>query len=94
LVAKLEEALVRFEQYGSGRLRQAIAKARIYKLNARERGVLIGMAAGQSNRRMSAWLSISPLAVKAYRAIVQRKLSAKNPAEVIRIAADAHYIEY
>ena len=62
---------------------------RITSLTARERQVLDGLLAGQSNKIIGRNLDISPRTVEIYRANVMTKMRATSLSELVRIAIKA-----
>ena len=61
----------------------------IASLTAREREVLDGLMAGQSNKIIGRELDISPRTVEIYRANVMKKMQATSLSELVRIAIKA-----
>lgn len=59
---------------------------RITSLTTRERQVLDGLLAGQSNKFIGRSLNISPRTVEVYRANVMRKMQAASLSELVRLA--------
>lgn len=59
---------------------------RLASLSERERQVLEGLVAGQSNKVIAATLGISPRTVEVYRANLMAKMQAKSLSELIRMA--------
>ena len=62
---------------------------RITSLTARERQVLDGLLAGQSNKFIGRGLNISPRTVEVYRANVMTKMRAASLSELVRLAVRA-----
>jgi two-component system response regulator FixJ len=60
--------------------------ARLNSLSERERQVLDGLVAGQSNKVIAYQLGISPRTVEVYRANLMTKMRAKSLSELIRMA--------
>lgn len=79
----------RAENVGHARLREAVARSRIERLTQREREVLVGMAAGHSNRSIAEQLAISPRTVEIHRAKMLTKIGAAHTSEAIRVAIEA-----
>lgn len=65
--------------------RSAISQ-RIAGLSARERQVLTGLVAGQSNKTVAHALGISPRTVEVYRANLMTKMRAQSLSELVRMA--------
>jgi two-component system response regulator FixJ len=66
-----------------------IVAARLESLSARERQVLDGLIAGNSNKTIAQALGISPRTVEVYRANLMAKMEAKSLSELIRMALRA-----
>lgn len=62
---------------------------RIDQLTRREREVLIGVAAGKTNKEMAALLGLSPRTVESYRESLIRKLGIPSVAGLTKFALDA-----
>jgi two-component system response regulator FixJ len=65
---------------------ERVATAKLASLSARERQVLEGLVAGQSNKAIARDLGISPRTVEVYRANLMTKLEARSLSELIRMA--------
>jgi len=89
----LEYAEERAENVGNAKLREAMARSRIERLTPREREVLVGMAAGHSNRTIADQLAISPRTVEIHRAHMLQKIGATHTSEAIRIAIEASLVD-
>lgn len=63
-----------------------VAKRRVSSLSKRELQVLRGLVDGGANKSIAVDLGISPRTVEIHRANLMRKLSAKSPANAVRIA--------
>ena len=61
-------------------------RSRIDSLTPRERQVLDGLVAGQSNKSIGPDLAISPRTVEIYRANVMTKMQASSVSELVRLA--------
>jgi FixJ family two-component response regulator len=92
LTQTLEYAEERAEHVGNAKLREAIARSRIERLTPRERAVLVGIAAGHSNRTIADHLAISPRTVEIHRANMLHKIGATHTSEAIRIAIEASLV--
>ena len=66
-----------------------IVAARLESLSARERQVLDGLIAGNSNKTIAQALGISPRTVEVYRANLMAKMEARSLSELIRMALRA-----
>lgn len=88
----LEYAEERAESVGNAKLREAMARSRIERLTPREREVLVGMAAGHSNRAIADQLAISSRTVEIHRANMLHKIGATHTSEAIRIAIEASLV--
>lgn len=89
LTETLEYAEERAQDVGNAKLREAMARTRIEGLTPRERDVLVGIAAGHSNRTIADNLAISPRTVEIHRANMLHKIGATHTSEAIRIAIEA-----
>lgn len=89
----LSEATRKAENFGSAKLREALARSRVERLTKREREVLAGVAGGLSNRMIGEKLSISPRTVEIHRANMLTKMGANHTSEAIRIAIEAALVE-
>ncbi|MBW8785717.1 MAG: LuxR family transcriptional regulator [Novosphingobium sp.] len=85
----IERAVDQARSLGSARAREAFARRKLDKLTRREREVLVGVAAGLSNRRIAERLAISPRTVEIHRANMLTKIGAHHTSEAIRIAIEA-----
>jgi len=65
------------------------AERRIAELSPRERDVLVGVAAGKSNKAIAADLDISSRTVEVYRANLMAKTEARTVADLVRMALAA-----
>ena len=65
------------------------ARVRIAEMSQREREVLTGILAGQTNKQIGRDIGISPRTVEVYRANVMQRLRAKTVPDAVRIAASA-----
>ena len=89
LIGMIETALAQNE---SGAKNEAIAadmSARVASLTERERQVMQGLVAGQSNKVIAREYDISPRTVEVYRANVMTKMQASNLSELVRFAIKA-----
>lgn len=62
---------------------------RLDQLTRREREVLIGVAAGKTNKEMAALLGLSPRTIESYRESLIRKLGIPSVAGLTKFALDA-----
>lgn len=73
-------------------LRQEASKQerseRLATLSAREREVLVGIAAGKTNKEIAAALEISPRTVESHRESLMRKLEIRSVAGLTRLAVE------
>jgi two-component system response regulator FixJ len=88
LIGMIETAL---SQNESGVKGEAIAEmtARVASLTDRERQVMQGLVAGQSNKVIAREYDISPRTVEVYRANVMTKMQAGSLSELVRFAIRA-----
>jgi FixJ family two-component response regulator len=63
------------------------ARGRIAEMPVREREVLEGLLAGQTNKQIGRAIGISPRTVETHRAHVMQRLRARTIPELVRIAA-------
>lgn len=89
LALTISNAIARAAETGHGKLREAMARARVGRLTRREREVLGAVASGLSNRLIGEKLSISPRTVEIHRANMLHKLGASHTSDAIRIAIEA-----
>lgn len=89
IMQALEEAFALAEQADAQRLTAAAAISRIETLTPRERDVLEGLAAGQTNKMIALAHGISPRTVEIHRANMMEKLGVHTLPEALRIALTA-----
>jgi FixJ family two-component response regulator len=65
------------------------AGARVARLTAREREVLVGLIEGGTNKSMAQKLGISPRTVELHRAHVMNRLNANSLTELLQVALAA-----
>jgi FixJ family two-component response regulator len=63
------------------------ARGRLAEMPVREREVLEGLLAGQTNKQIGRDIGISPRTVETHRAHVMQRLGARTIPELVRIAA-------
>jgi len=73
--------------------RQGRAPRKIAELSRREREVLEGLAAGGTNKTIAIALSLSPRTVETYRAQLMDRLGARTLAELLKVAAEAGFVD-
>ena len=77
-------------------LRQEATKheraGRLSTLSARERAVLVGVAAGKTNKEIAADLDISPRTVESHRESLMRKLEIRSIAGLTRLAVEERIV--
>src|SRR5579863_3405759 len=83
----------RAKTIGTAKLREALARSRVSRLTKRERQVLVGIAAGMSNRTIGEKLAISSRTVEIHRANMLTKMGAHHTSDAIRIAIEAALME-
>lgn len=71
--------------------RRKIAHEKVAALSARQRAVLVQMAAGKLNKQIAWEVGLSERTVKMHRGAVLRALDVRTTAEAIRIAIEAGY---
>jgi two-component system response regulator FixJ len=89
LVGMIETALSQNESSVKGEAIAADMAARVASLTDRERQVMQGLVAGQSNKVIAREYDISPRTVEVYRANVMTKMQAGNLSELVRFAIRA-----
>lgn len=85
----LEQVAGKAKNFGSLKLKEAVARSQVARLTPRERQVLTGVANGCSNKVIGERLSISPRTVEIHRANLISKLGASHSSDAIRIAIEA-----
>jgi PAS domain S-box-containing protein len=71
--------------------RRRAAHAKVQALSARQRAVLVQMAAGKLNKQIAWELGLSERTVKMHRGAVLRALGVRTTADAIRVAIEAGY---
>ena len=71
--------------------RRKVAHDKIQALSARQRAVLVQMAAGKLNKQIAWELGLSERTVKMHRGAVLRALGVRTTADAIRVAIEAGY---
>jgi DNA-binding NarL/FixJ family response regulator len=71
--------------------RQVEAAQRIERLSARQRDVLMHMAAGKLNKQIAYEMDLSERTVKMHRSAVLRNLGVRTNADAIRLAIEAGF---
>jgi two-component system response regulator FixJ len=89
LIGMIETALSQTESGAKGEAVAADMAARVASLTERERQVMQGLVAGQSNKVIARDYNISPRTVEVYRANVMTKMQAGNLSELVRLAIKA-----
>jgi FixJ family two-component response regulator len=69
-----------------------LAQTRVAEMTPRERDVLLGLVAGETNKEIGRRLDISPRTVETHRARVMERLGAQTFAEAVLLAAAAGLI--
>jgi FixJ family two-component response regulator len=88
LIANVSAALDRNAQERSAATRRAEREQKMARLTAREREVMLAVAAGKHAREIAADLGISPRTVEVYKARMMEKLQARNTSELIRLVLE------
>ncbi|HEY0648368.1 response regulator FixJ [Phenylobacterium sp.] len=89
ILAAVTGALRQLETRRERTSRRAESSQRLAALSAREREVLQGLLAGNSNKEIARDLAISPRTVEAYRANLMMKMGAESLSELVRMSLDA-----
>ncbi|MBC2651364.1 PAS domain-containing protein [Novosphingobium flavum] len=79
------------EQARENDMRRQVAHEKIQALSARQRAVLVQMAAGKLNKQIAWELGLSERTVKMHRGAVLKALGVRTTAEAIRVAIEAGY---
>jgi len=87
LLDRIKQALVSSNTAYADRLLRAALERRIAELTRREREVLTLVAAGDTCKMIARSLGISYRTVEAHRARIIRKLQARGPGDLVRLAA-------
>jgi len=89
LIRAIEASLRRHATAAESAAERDDIAARIASLTPRERQVLDGIVAGQSNKLIARDLDISPRTVEIYRANVMTKMQAGSVSEIVRLVMRA-----
>lgn len=87
LLGHVAAALERSSDGHASELEIALVRERVGLLTPREREIVCLVVAGRLNKEISALLGISVATVKIHRCRAMRKLQAKNPASLAKIAS-------
>lgn len=86
LIGMIDAALHLRNELDTGDVRSQEIVSRVASLSHRERQVLEGLIAGNSNKLIAREYNISPRTVEVYRANVMTKMQASSLSELIRLA--------
>ena len=86
LLSMIEAALSQNDSEAKSEAVTADLGSRLASLTHRERQVMDGLVAGQSNKQIAREYDISPRTVEVYRANVMTKMQASNLSELVRFA--------
>ncbi len=86
LITAINSAIQRGNAAAADEAETRNIEVRIKTLTPRERQVLDGLVAGQSNKVIGRELAISPRTVEIYRANVMTKMQASSVSELVRLA--------
>jgi two-component system response regulator FixJ len=86
ILAALRAALNRGLDQREQAAQRSVIVQRVASLSMRERQVLNGLVAGQSNKTVALALGISPRTVEVYRANLMTKMKAESLSELVRMA--------
>jgi len=89
ILAALRSALSRDHDQQEQAAERAAIVQRLASLSTRERQVLNGLVAGQSNKVVAQTLTISPRTVEVYRANLMTKMRAESLSDLVRMALTA-----
>jgi two-component system response regulator FixJ len=93
LIRMIETTLAQSEDGSKGDGVSSEMAARVVSLTQRERQVMEGLVAGQSNKTIARDYDISPRTVEVYRANVMTKMQASNLSELVRFAIRAGIVK-
>jgi two-component system response regulator FixJ len=93
LVRMIDTAVSQHESGAKDEAFSADMVARVASLTQRERQVMQGLVAGQSNKVIAREYDISPRTVEVYRANVMTKMQANSLSELVRFAIRAGIVE-
>ena len=85
------QVLVPDDQARAQDARRRVAHEKVAALTARQRAVLVQMAAGKLNKQIAWELGLSERTVKMHRGAVLKALGVKTTADAIRVAIEAGY---
>jgi two-component system response regulator FixJ len=88
----IRKALTQLAEATATNSQRAEAAERLSGLTGREREVLSGLVAGQSNKEIAIDLGISPRTVEVYRANIMGKARASSLSEVVRLSLQAEAV--
>jgi PAS domain S-box-containing protein len=91
LLAAVASALSGIQERADRDRAVALARARIAEMAPREREVLAGLMAGETNKSIARSLGISPRTVEIHRAHVMERLGARTLAEAVLLASAAGF---
>lgn len=89
LITAIERALAISKSSADELVGQAAATGKVDSLTPRQRQILLGMVAGQSNKMMARDLGLSPRTVETHRSHMLERLGASNASDAIRLANQA-----
>lgn len=93
LIGMIETALAQNDSGAKNEAVSADMAARVASLTQRERQIMQGLLAGQSNKVIGRDYDISPRTVEVYRANVMTKMRANSLSELVRFAIRAGIVE-
>lgn len=88
LLERVRQAMARGRDLRIEARQRGIAAARLATLSPREREVLDLLVAGRMNKAIAAELGISAKTVEDHRASIMRKMQVRSVAELVRLAAE------
>lgn len=92
LVAAVASALAGIQDQRDADHASKLARSRLADLTPRERQVLLGLVAGETNKQIARELGISPRTVEIHRAHVMERLGARTLSEAVLLAASAGHL--
>ena len=90
LIAAIERAACYLDELAQEETKAAQVAARLGALTPREKQVLDGLLAGQSNKAIAKHLQLSPRTVEVHRASVMHKMNAGSLSELVLMATQAN----
>ena len=87
VLSAIKEAVARHAVIKANDSKRGEIEARLSRLSARERQVMVCVISGRLNKQIAADLGITEKTVKAHRARVMEKIEARSVAELVRVCS-------